>query len=66
MRKEGYPPALQVLGMKIAKNCNELPLTVVIIVGILGTLELDGWKEVAERLSSHIVFGTDQCMSILG
>ncbi|XP_027172516.1 putative late blight resistance protein homolog R1B-17 [Coffea eugenioides] len=34
--------------------------------GILGTLELDGWKEVAERLSSHIVFGTDQCMSILG
>ncbi|KAL3518687.1 hypothetical protein ACH5RR_021276 [Cinchona calisaya] len=65
VHKEGYPPALQVLGMQIAKNCNGLPLAVVIIAGILGTLEQEGWEEIAERLSSNIVCGTNQCMSIL-
>ncbi|KAL3518682.1 hypothetical protein ACH5RR_021271 [Cinchona calisaya] len=63
--KEGCPPAQRVLGMQIAKDCNGLPLTVVIIAGILSTLEQVGWEKVAEKLSSNIVCGTEQCTNIL-
>ncbi|XP_071903248.1 putative late blight resistance protein homolog R1C-3 [Coffea arabica] len=65
-REEGYPPELDVLGRQIAKNCNGLPLSIVIISGILATLDQDGWEKVAERLSSNSVVGaTGQCKSIL-
>ncbi|CDP21195.1 unnamed protein product, partial [Coffea canephora] len=66
-REEGFPPELTVLGRQIAKNCNGLPLSIVIISGILGTLDQGRWKEVAERLKSNNKIGaTEQCKSILG
>ncbi|XP_027172725.1 putative late blight resistance protein homolog R1A-4 [Coffea eugenioides] len=62
----GYPVELSVLGRQIAKNCNGLPLSIVIISGILGTLDQGRWEEVAERLDSNSKIGaTEQCKSIL-
>ena len=65
-REEGYPPELNVLARQIAKHCNGLPLSIVIISGILLTLDQVGWEEVAERLNSNKKIGaTEQCKSIL-
>ncbi|XP_027082438.1 putative late blight resistance protein homolog R1C-3 [Coffea arabica] len=64
-REEGYPPELNVLGRKIARNCKGLPLSIVIISGILAALDQAGWEEVLITLSSNIVCDTDQCKSIL-
>ncbi|CDP20547.1 unnamed protein product [Coffea canephora] len=64
-RVEVYPPELNVLGRKIARNCKGLPLSIVIISGILATLDQSGWVEVLNSLSSNIVCDTDQCKSIL-
>ncbi|XP_027082295.2 putative late blight resistance protein homolog R1B-17 [Coffea arabica] len=64
--EDGYPVELSVLGRQIAKNCNGLPLSIVIISGILGTLDQGRWGEVAERLDSNSKIGaTEQCKSIL-
>ncbi|XP_027172504.1 putative late blight resistance protein homolog R1A-3 [Coffea eugenioides] len=62
---EECPPALHELGVQIAKNCKGLPLIVIIIAGILATREPDGWEEVAQRLSSYTVLGTEECRDIL-
>ncbi|KAL3518713.1 hypothetical protein ACH5RR_021302 [Cinchona calisaya] len=63
--KEDYPPALCFLGRQIAKKCNGLPLSIVIISGILTTLDQVSWEEVGERLSSNMLCGTEQCKSVL-
>ncbi|XP_027172634.1 putative late blight resistance protein homolog R1B-16 [Coffea eugenioides] len=60
-----FPPELVILGQKIAKNCNGLPLIIVIIAGILVTTNQDGWEEVATRLGSNTVCGTKECMDAL-
>ncbi|KAL3509019.1 hypothetical protein ACH5RR_028420 [Cinchona calisaya] len=57
--KEDCPQALHGLGMEIAENCKGLPLTIVVIAGILATIEQDGWEEVAKSLTSTIVYETD-------
>ncbi|KAL3499039.1 hypothetical protein ACH5RR_041771 [Cinchona calisaya] len=54
------PPAMHVLGKEIARNCKGLPLTIVIVAGILSTLEQDGWEEVLRSLSSESVSFTEQ------
>ncbi|KAL3508903.1 hypothetical protein ACH5RR_028304 [Cinchona calisaya] len=59
--KEECPQELHRLGLEIAKNCKGLPLTVVIIAGILATVDYDAWDEVAESFTLTIVYGTDQC-----
>ncbi|XP_027102358.1 putative late blight resistance protein homolog R1B-8 isoform X2 [Coffea arabica] len=65
-REEGFPPELTVLGRQIAKNCNGLPLSIIIISGILETLDQGRWGEVAEKLDSNSKIGaTEQCKSIL-
>nr|XP_027125001.1 putative late blight resistance protein homolog R1A-10 [Coffea arabica] len=66
IRKKGYAPELEVPGRQIAENCKGLPLSIVIISGILAGLDRVGWEEVAERLNSNKKIGaTDQCKSIL-
>ncbi|KAL3499041.1 hypothetical protein ACH5RR_041773 [Cinchona calisaya] len=55
------PPAMHVLGKEIARNCKGLPLTIIIVAGILSTLEQDGWEEVSRSLSSEFVSRRDQC-----
>ncbi|CDP17919.1 unnamed protein product [Coffea canephora] len=50
--KEGFPPTLSEVGIQIAKYCRGLPLTIVLVAGILATTTQDSWEEVAESLSS--------------
>ncbi|CDP15580.1 unnamed protein product [Coffea canephora] len=53
------------LGREIAKNCKGLPLTVVIVAGILSNSGQDGWEEIAGRLSLNTLSITEQCMDII-
>ncbi|XP_027116975.1 putative late blight resistance protein homolog R1B-16 [Coffea arabica] len=48
--------------MKIAKKCRGLPLALVVVAGVLATIEHDisVWQEFAESLTSTMVSGTDQ------
>ncbi|KAL3508906.1 hypothetical protein ACH5RR_028307 [Cinchona calisaya] len=62
--KKDCPQALQGLGIEIAKNCKGLPLTIVIIAGILATKH-DAWDEVAESFTSTIVYGTKRCKDMV-
>ncbi|KAL3502907.1 hypothetical protein ACH5RR_037356 [Cinchona calisaya] len=63
--RDDRPPALCELGMQIVERCKGLPLTIVILAGILATMEQDGWKEVVEHLSSSTVSSTEQCKNML-
>ncbi|CDP12797.1 unnamed protein product [Coffea canephora] len=63
--KECCPPTLTGVGFQIAKNCKGLPLTIVLVAGILATTEQDCWKEVAETLSSSTIVETEQCKKTL-
>lgn len=63
--KEVCPPALRVVGKQIAKNCKGLPLTVILVAGILSNVKEDCWEEVANSLSSRSVIETEHCMKTL-
>ncbi|KAL3515646.1 hypothetical protein ACH5RR_022548 [Cinchona calisaya] len=62
----GCPPALNGVGMQIAKICKGLPLTVVVVAGILASTEQDSWEEVANGLSSRTVVETEHCINTIG
>ncbi|CAA2934883.1 late blight resistance homolog R1A-10 [Olea europaea subsp. europaea] len=55
-KKERCPRELQDIGMQIAKNCHGLPLSVVMIAGVLSNMEkqASSWQRVAKELSSFI------------
>ncbi|XP_027073474.1 putative late blight resistance protein homolog R1A-3 [Coffea arabica] len=57
---EDCPPTLSEVGSQIAKYCRGLPLTIVLVAGILDTTERDSWEEVAKILSST-VFDIEYC-----
>ncbi|XP_027076875.1 putative late blight resistance protein homolog R1A-10 [Coffea arabica] len=59
------PPTLTEVGFQIAKNCKGLTLTIVLVAGILATIEQDCWKEVAETLCSSTIVETEQCKRAL-
>ncbi|KAL8538820.1 hypothetical protein ACS0TY_000722 [Phlomoides rotata] len=54
------PAKLIGIGKEIASNCWGLPLAVVVIAGILSTMdkEIHIWKEVRGNLASHVFDGT--------
>ncbi|XP_027060906.2 putative late blight resistance protein homolog R1B-16 [Coffea arabica] len=54
------PPELCELQMKIVEMCRGLPLTIVILAGILANEDQHGWKELVDSLSSRIVCSTEQ------
>ncbi|XP_071940857.1 putative late blight resistance protein homolog R1A-3 isoform X2 [Coffea arabica] len=60
--EEECPQALHGLGMEIAEKCWGLPLALVVVAGVLATIEHDilVWKKFAESLTSTMVSGTDQ------
>ncbi|XP_027178167.1 putative late blight resistance protein homolog R1B-16 [Coffea eugenioides] len=62
--KEGCPPTLSEVGFQIAKTCRGLPLTIVLVAGILATTAQDGWEEVAKCLRS-IVLNNKDCKKAL-
>ncbi|CDP12774.1 unnamed protein product [Coffea canephora] len=63
--KEGCPPRLSGVASQIAKSCRGLPLTVVLVAGILANTAEDCWKEVTKSLTSSIVLDDEYCMKTL-
>ncbi|XP_027075860.1 putative late blight resistance protein homolog R1A-3 [Coffea arabica] len=63
--KEGFPPTLGKVGSQIANLCRGLPLTIVLIAGILANTAEDCWEEVAKSLTSSIVLDDEYCMKTL-
>nr|XP_027063021.1 putative late blight resistance protein homolog R1A-3 [Coffea arabica] len=59
------PPELCELQMQIVEICQGLPLTIIILAGILKNVDRQGWKEVVESLSSSVVSSTEQCTATL-
>ncbi|KAL0373068.1 UNVERIFIED_CONTAM: putative late blight resistance proteinR1C-3 [Sesamum calycinum] len=62
----GCPPELEEIGKTIAKNCKGLPLSVIVIRGLLAKSgkARDYWEYIAENLSS-IVNLEENCVRIL-
>ncbi|XP_071939044.1 putative late blight resistance protein homolog R1A-4 [Coffea arabica] len=60
--EEDCPKALHGFMMEIAKKCRGLPFAVVVVAGILATIDHDilVWKKFAESFTSTTVSGTDQ------
>ncbi|XP_027166133.1 putative late blight resistance protein homolog R1B-14 [Coffea eugenioides] len=60
--KEDCPQALHELGTEIAKKCKGLPLAIVVVAGVLATIEHDicVWEQFAESLTSTTVSGAEQ------
>ncbi|XP_016463992.2 late blight resistance protein R1-A-like [Nicotiana tabacum] len=54
--EERCSPSLEEVGRQIAKKCGGLPLSIVVVAGILAKMEKkeESWKQVATTLSSHI------------
>ncbi|CAA2993373.1 late blight resistance homolog R1B-16 [Olea europaea subsp. europaea] len=67
--KENCPLDLVDVGTKIAKNCQGLPLLIVVIGGLLSKVEkanpIRVLKAVAENLNSIVAEKDDQCLEIL-
>ncbi|KAM3267297.1 putative late blight resistance protein R1B-23 [Capsicum chacoense] len=54
--EESCPPLLTEVGQQIAKKCGQLPLSVVLVAGILAELEKEEecWEQFANNLGPHI------------
>ncbi|XP_042004106.1 putative late blight resistance protein homolog R1A-10 isoform X1 [Salvia splendens] len=59
------PPELENIGKEVARCCKGLPLTIVVVAGILSTMEnnLASWRKIAQDVNSVTVGG--QCEKIL-
>ncbi|XP_027177896.1 putative late blight resistance protein homolog R1B-17 [Coffea eugenioides] len=64
-KEAGFPPILGKVGSQIANLCRGLPLTVVLVAGILANTAEDCWEEVAKSLTSSIVLDDEHCMKTL-
>ncbi|KAL3534963.1 hypothetical protein ACH5RR_003424 [Cinchona calisaya] len=62
--KEEFPQDLSQVGMEIAKKCKGLPLSIVLVAGLLARSKnnLDWWKQIARSLSSSL--SIEGCMDI--
>ncbi|XP_049370951.1 putative late blight resistance protein homolog R1A-4 [Solanum verrucosum] len=66
-KKDHCPPLLEKTGKHIVKQCRGLPLSVVVVAGLLGKMDPthDNWKKVEENLNSFFGTVSEQCQSIL-
>ncbi|XP_016490753.1 putative late blight resistance protein homolog R1B-23 [Nicotiana tabacum] len=53
---ERFPPLLMNIGQQIAEKCGQLPLSIVLVAGILAEMERkeECWEQVAKNLSPYI------------
>ena len=51
---EECPPHLEILGQEIAKSCNGLPLSIVLLARLLGGYTKDNWEEVHRNVKLHL------------
>ncbi|KAM3379821.1 putative late blight resistance protein R1A-10 [Capsicum galapagoense] len=65
-REESYPSHLEQVGKHIVQQCRGLPLSIIVIAGLLGKMEPthDNWKKVEENLNSFFVSIYEQCQTI--
>ncbi|XP_049356872.1 putative late blight resistance protein homolog R1C-3 [Solanum verrucosum] len=54
--EESCSPLLRDIGQRIAKMCGQLPLSIVLVAGILSEMEkeVEYWEQVANNLGTHI------------
>ncbi|KAH0671117.1 hypothetical protein KY289_025610 [Solanum tuberosum] len=54
--EQSCSPLLKDVGLRIAKMCGQLPLSIVLVAGILSEMEkeVECWEQVANNLGSHI------------
>ncbi|TMW88198.1 hypothetical protein EJD97_018924 [Solanum chilense] len=66
-KNDPCPPLLEKTGKHIVKQCRGLPLSIVVVAGLLGKMDLthDNWKNVEENLSSFFGTVSERCQSIL-
>ncbi|XP_073119065.1 putative late blight resistance protein homolog R1A-10 isoform X2 [Henckelia pumila] len=64
---EPCPSNLQEIGKTVAKNCQGLPLSIVVIGGLLSKVLKTPmvWQSVADNVTSLMFSGDDQCSEIL-
>ncbi|XP_059310230.1 putative late blight resistance protein homolog R1A-10 [Lycium ferocissimum] len=65
--KEDCPPQLEEIGKQIAQQCQGLPLSAVVVAGLLSKIPktYDDWKKAAENVISHVGSTSEQCLAIL-
>ncbi|KAK6789113.1 hypothetical protein RDI58_012912 [Solanum bulbocastanum] len=65
---ESCPPKLKDVGFEISKCCRGLPLSVVLVAGVLKQKKktLDSWKVVEQSLSSQRIGSLEESISIIG
>ncbi|XP_027127624.1 putative late blight resistance protein homolog R1A-3 [Coffea arabica] len=63
--KDLLPSELSELRTQIVEMCQGLPLTIVILAGILANMDPSGWKGEVQSLSSRNVSSTEQCTTTL-
>ncbi|MCD7451865.1 hypothetical protein HAX54_013578 [Datura stramonium] len=65
--KEPCPPQLEETGKHIIQQCRGLPLSIVVIAGLLGKIGMahDNWKRIEENLKSFFGTVSEQCQAIL-
>ncbi|KAH0775845.1 hypothetical protein KY290_007256 [Solanum tuberosum] len=61
------PPLLVEIGKHIVQQCQGLPLSIVVVAGLLVKMDLthDNWKKVEENLNSFFGTVSERCQSIL-
>ncbi|KAH0747344.1 hypothetical protein KY285_009001 [Solanum tuberosum] len=66
-KKDPCPHLLEEIGKHIVQQCRGLPLSVVVVAGLLGKMDPthDNWKKVEENLNSFFGTVSEQCQSIL-
>ncbi|XP_057810294.1 putative late blight resistance protein homolog R1B-16 [Salvia miltiorrhiza] len=66
--KEGWPLELEEIGKKIGKSCKGLPLSIVVMGGLLAKSkrERECWEEIGENLNASVNLEDDErCLKIL-
>ncbi|XP_060170872.1 putative late blight resistance protein homolog R1A-10 [Lycium barbarum] len=65
--EDSCPPQLEQVGWLIAQQCQGLPLSIVVIAGLLSNINrtYDDWIKISDNVNSHIGSTFKQCLSIL-
>ncbi|XP_049370803.1 putative late blight resistance protein homolog R1A-10 [Solanum verrucosum] len=66
-KKDPCPHLLEEIGKHIVQQCRGLPLSVVVVAGLVGKMDptYDNWKNVEENLKSFFGTVSKRCQSIL-
>ncbi|CAI9102329.1 OLC1v1000579C3, partial [Oldenlandia corymbosa var. corymbosa] len=63
--EENHPLQLRAHGKAISQRCKGLPLMIVIVAGLLSSMETSRWEEVEESLKNSLATTLDKCKETL-